>query len=106
MGVYTLGMDVEEWSMGEDDARPAKGWSQPQPGKLGPAVTPDNLPVTRDDLKSLQRHNVLAGVAGAILGTVMIIGVKRIFSRKRQRVFIHGDFAKKHFHDLWKKYRK
>lgn len=69
--------------MGEDDSRPAKGWSQPQPEKTGPAITPDS-PVTKKDLEGLQRHNIMAGIAGAIFGTFLLAGLKKAFSRKRK----------------------
>jgi hypothetical protein len=49
------------------DARPAKGWSQPQPNAMGPAVTPDSQP---EDSKK-KWYVIAAGAAAVAIGVAL-----------------------------------
>jgi peptidoglycan hydrolase-like protein with peptidoglycan-binding domain len=52
------------------DGRPAKGWSQPQPGAMGPAVTPG----TPDAAADKKKWYVIAGGAAAVaIGVALFV---------------------------------
>jgi hypothetical protein len=62
--------------------RPAKGWSQPAPEKMGPAITPESPGAADEEVATKKKRTIFVVVAGAV---VVAVGAVLLASGKRKR---------------------